>query len=164
MTKVISFNPHDHEACTASALEKADAYCQKHALKFTPVRRQVLEILCSDHKALGAYEILKRLGPLGFKSQPPVVYRALEFLVAHRFVHKIEKLNAYVACMHHDTSHVPAFLICRNCETVAEAPNKEPSDLVAQIAKTNAFTVEKTVYEAEGRCVNCKEDMADDAR
>ena len=58
--------------------------------------------------------------------------------------------------MHHDTSHVPAFLIYRNCETVAEAPNKEPSDLVAQIAKTNAFTVEKTVYEAEGLCVNPK--------
>ena len=45
----------------------------------------------------------------------------LDFLVAHGFAHKIERLNAFVACLHPDDGHRPAFLICRGCRTVVEA-------------------------------------------
>ena len=63
-----------------------------------------------------------RLGPMtfliycvrpGFNSQPPVAYRALDFLVENGFVHKIERLNAFVACALPGTVHSPAFMICR---------------------------------------------------
>jgi Fur family zinc uptake transcriptional regulator len=45
---------------------------------------KTLEILLQDHRALGAYDILDRLRAAGFGSQPPVAYRALDFLVDPR--------------------------------------------------------------------------------
>jgi hypothetical protein len=59
----------------------------------------------AEHRALGAYAVLDQLREAGFGSQPPVAYRALDFLVAHGFAHKIERLNAFVACAHPGESH-----------------------------------------------------------
>ena len=63
-------------------------------------------------------EVLDRLRDAGFGSQPPVAYRALDFLVANGFAHKIERLNAFIACAHPGAAHAPAFLICRACDAV----------------------------------------------
>jgi Fur family zinc uptake transcriptional regulator len=84
----------------SEALAAAEARCAAGGLRFTPVRRKVLEILLQDHRALGAYSILDRLREEGFGSQPPVAYRALDFLVANGLAHKIERLNAFIACVH----------------------------------------------------------------
>jgi Fur family zinc uptake transcriptional regulator len=81
----------------------------------TPVRRRVLEILLAQHRALGAYDILDTLREEGLGSQPPVADRALDFLIKNGFAHKIERLNAFIACTHLGQSHTPAFLICWNC-------------------------------------------------
>ncbi|MDM7256178.1 MAG: transcriptional repressor, partial [Paracoccus sp. (in: a-proteobacteria)] len=69
-------------------------------LRLTAVRRRVLEILLENHKAMGAYEILDRLAAEGFGKQPPVAYRALDFLVEHGLVHRVQRLNAFAACLH----------------------------------------------------------------
>ena len=68
-----------------------------------------------------ASPVFDRLREDGFGSQPPVAYRALDFLVANGLAHKIERLNAFVACGHPSGECAPAFLICRGCEKVAEA-------------------------------------------
>ena len=59
-------------------------YCHKQKLQLTPARRKVLELLLQEHRALGAYDILDLLREAGFNSQPPVAYRALDFLVEKR--------------------------------------------------------------------------------
>ena len=76
-----------------NSIQQAEQYCQENGLNFTPVRRKVLEILLQKNTAIGAYEILDLLREAGFKNQPPVAYRALEFLVQNGFAHKIEQLN-----------------------------------------------------------------------
>lgn len=106
------FESHDHHHCIADALRAADALCAERKLQFTPVRRPVLEILLQDHRALGAYDILAVLSRNGLGSQPPVVYRALAFLVKHGLAHRVEQLNAYSACVHINRDHTPAFLVC----------------------------------------------------
>ena len=68
-----------------NSIKEAEKYCKENDLKFTPVRRKVLEILLQKNKALGAYEILDLLREAGFKYQPPVAYRALDFLVKKWF-------------------------------------------------------------------------------
>ena len=93
----LGFQQHDHEHCGERALLAAEERCQEAELRFTPVRRKVLELLLREHRALGAYAILDMLREAGFASQPPVAYRALEFLTEHGFVHKIERLSAFVA-------------------------------------------------------------------
>ena len=151
----LGFAQHDHSTCMSDALTTADARCAADGLRFTPVRRKVLEILLQDHRALGAYTILDRLREDGFGSQPPVAYRALDFLVTNGLAHKIERLNAFIACAHTNHSHTPAFMICRLCDAVAEALSSETRGALRDAAGATGFRIERTVIEAEGICPSC---------
>ena len=153
----VGFDKHDHACCINDAMQEAEQLCAKEKLQFTPVRRRVLEILLNEHRALGAYEILEILSNEGMGSQPPVAYRALDFLVKNRLAHRIERLNAYAACAHLGHDHVPAFLICRGCKAVAEAETELSQGRLGQAAKTTGFHIERIVVEAEGLCPACVE-------
>ncbi|MCR9127856.1 MAG: transcriptional repressor [Rhodobacteraceae bacterium] len=152
----IGFVRHDHDTCIAQVMDAARQTCKAKGLQFTPVRRRVLEILLNRHRAMGAYDILDRLREEGLGSQPPVVYRALDFLVGHGFAHKIERLNAFIACAHPGDSHAPAFLICRLCDTVAETSAAPSGGMLTKAASAAGFTIERTVVEATGVCPNCR--------
>ena len=136
-------------------IQEAEQYCQENGLNFTPVRRKVLEILLHKNTAIGAYEILDLLREAGFKNQPPVAYRALDFLVQNGFAHKIEQLNSFIGCTHPGKDHSPAFMICRNCDSVSEEEALIRNFSVSQIASKAGFTVEKAVIEARGLCHSC---------
>ena len=151
----VGFEKHDHGSCMTAGLTAAEAHCATEGLRFTPVRRKALEILLQEHRALGAYEMLDRLRDAGFGSQPPVAYRALEFLVSNGFAHKIERLNAFIACAHPGTKHSPAFMICRLCDSVAEAQASLARGTLGEAARATGFNIEKTVVEAEGICPVC---------
>ena len=150
----IGFHRHDHDHCITDTMARAQALCAEEGLQFTPVRQRVLEILLAEHRALGAYDILPMLAEDGLGSQPPVAYRALDFLVKNGLAHRIELLNAYIACAHLGRAHRPAFLICRGCGSVAEAEAPAP---LADSAGATGFHVETTVVEAEGLCPQCHE-------
>lgn len=146
------FVRHDHDLCERSAMAAAVAACAERGVQFTPVRRRVLEILLESHAAMGAYDVLARLAVEGLGSQPPVAYRALAFLTEQGFAHRIERLNAFVACAHPGAAHDPAFMICRACGAVAEAEGVPP---LGATAKAAGFVIEQTVVEAEGLCPGC---------
>lgn len=156
-----AFSSHDHKVCIADAMALAEAECQRQGLRFTPVRRRVLELLLHQHRALGAYEILAILDQEGFGKQPPLVYRALDFLLSLGVVHRIEKKNAYVACTSPGARHLPAFMICRTCDAVAETAGAAMTAELGAAARAAGFAIEATVLEAEGLCPDCQED--DDA-
>ncbi len=153
----LGFQAHDHGICVDRAIESVEKQCAAQGLRLTPVRRKVLELLLQEHRALGAYAILDMLRDAGFGSQPPVAYRALEFLTAHGFAHKIERLNAFVACDHPGETHSPAFMICRKCDAVAEAHSAPAKGVLGDAARAAGFQIEKTVVEAEGLCPDCME-------
>lgn len=155
-TPDLAFAAHDHAHCAHDALERAEALTAQTGARMTPVRRRVLEILLEEHKALGAYDVLARLATEGFGNQPPVAYRALEFLVDQGLAHRIQRLNAFTACAHMGEDHAPAFLICRTCHTVAEAvATTARASLEAEAAKAG-FLVERTTIEALGLCPACR--------
>lgn len=153
----LGFDSHDHAACVRNALNAAETACTQRSVQLTPVRKRVLEILLESHAAMGAYDVLARLDAEGLGSKPPVAYRALTFLVEQGFVHRIERLNAFVACVHPSAAHDPAFMICRSCGTVAEAQANAAMD---QAAAQSGFHVEQTVIEAEGLCPSCQPEDA----
>jgi Fur family zinc uptake transcriptional regulator len=150
------FVPHDHQACIADALAAAEERCAAENLRLTPVRRRVLEILLDSHRAQGAYDILARLTEDGFASQPPVAYRALDFLQRIGVVHRIERRNAYVACASPGRDHLPTFLVCRGCAAVAEGAGGSAAETLNATAAAAGFTVETAVVEAEGLCPACR--------
>ncbi len=150
-----AFDAHDHSHCTATGLARAEAILASRKQRLTPVRRQTLEILLSEHRALGAYDVLDRLAAAGFGKQPPVAYRALEFLVEHGLAHKVRRLNAFAACMHPETDHAPVFLICRGCNALAETAAEPVRAALDAAALAAGFTVERTSIEALGLCPTC---------
>lgn len=155
-----SFSAHDHSRCITSARAAIEERCAAQGLRLTDSRRRVLDILLREHRAVGAYEILEQLAAEGHKAQPPVAYRALDFLVSHGFAHKIEKLNAYIACTTPGEVHSPAFMICRNCNAIAEATAETADSGLGALARTAGFAIEQTVIEAEGLCPACRHEGA----
>lgn len=151
-----AFAAHDHSGCADDALAHAERAAADRGLRLTPVRRRTLEILLEEHRALGAYEVLERLAEAGFSHQPPVAYRALDFLVENGFAHRIQRLNAYTACMHPGAAHSPAFFICEGCKLVAEAPQADIRRAVDSAAEAIGFAVDRMSVEAVGRCPACR--------
>ncbi|MBY6137179.1 Fur family transcriptional regulator [Leisingera sp. XS_AS12] len=154
----IGFAPHNHSNCIQDCIAAVDSHCRLNGLQFTPVRRRVLEILLQEHRAMGAYEILDRLREEGLGSQPPVAYRALDFLVKNGFAHKIERLNAFIACAHPGENHAASFLICRACDAVAETRREPSQGQLGQAAREAGFVIERAVVEAEGLCPKCQQE------
>ncbi|WP_420010580.1 Fur family transcriptional regulator [Tateyamaria sp.] len=153
----IGFDPHDHSACISSTLRQAETYCAEHKLKLTPIRRRALEILLAEHRALGAYDLLSHFAAEGLGTAPPVAYRALDFLTSAGFAHKIEGLNAYIACAHLGSDHAPAFLICTACKSVAEAETEASDGRLGAAARAAGFQIDRIVVEALGLCPTCQD-------
>lgn len=156
----LGFTQHDHAHCREHALQAAEETCAREGLSLTKQRRRVLEILLRKHRAMGAYELLDVLRGEGQGAQPPTVYRALDFLVSNGFAHKIERLNAFVACAHPGERHKPAFLLCRACGAVAEMPSQAIGEAVREAAEGLDFALERMVVEAEGLCPLCRKAAA----
>jgi Fur family zinc uptake transcriptional regulator len=151
------FDDHDHTNCQHSTLSQAEALAEAKGLRLTPVRRRTLEILLAEHRAMGAYEVLDVLKSEGFGAQPPVAYRALDFLVEHGLAHKVRRLNAFTACTNPGAAHRPMFLICRACDTVAEAASEPVQAAVSDAAQALDFTVERVNVEVLGLCPACRD-------
>ncbi len=151
-----AFAQHDHAHCAGDVMARAEAVTLAKGARLTPVRRRTLEILLEAHRALGAYDVLQRLAAEGFGNQPPVAYRALEFLVEQGLAHRIRRLNAFTACMHPGQAHAPAFLICRQCDAVAEAPAAPVRAALEVAAAELGFVIERSNVEALGLCPACR--------
>lgn len=152
----LAFARHDHSHCCGDLIAQAETLAAERGARLTPVRRRVLEILLEGHRALGAYDLLDRLAAEGFGKQPPVVYRALDFLAEQGFVHRIAGLNAFMACTHPGTAHTPAVLICRACHAVAETPAAAAHAALSHDAGANGFAIERVMIEALGLCPGCR--------
>ncbi|MCC5967161.1 MAG: transcriptional repressor [Natronohydrobacter sp.] len=151
---------HSGAANVAAILTEAEARARAQGARLTPVRRRTLELLLQAHGALGAYEVLKKLSAEGFGSQPPVAYRALNFLVEHGLAHRIRRLNAFTACAHPGHDHRAAFLICETCNSVSEADAGAVSSALDQAAQAAGFHLARTTIEAVGQCRACRSSAA----
>jgi len=147
---------HHHEDCVRDALAAAEIACQKQGARLTPVRKRVLELVWASHDPVGAYGLLDRLAADGIKAVPPTVYRALDFLLEHGLVHRLESLNAYVGCTHTSGPHTAQFLICTACRRVAELDDPAIGQSLADSAAKRGFVVTKQTVEVEGLCAACR--------
>jgi Fur family transcriptional regulator, zinc uptake regulator len=105
---------------------------------------------------MSAYALLDQLRNDGLKA-PLQIYRALDKLVEQGLVHRLETLNAFVACQHsHDHGHVATvFMICETCGSVAECSNACLNGDLSEVASGAGFSVAKTSIELRGKCGKC---------
>lgn len=149
--------PHDHTHCVSQALTGADALCLRQGVRLTALRRRVLELVWQSHKPLGAYDILATLTEQdGRRAAPPTVYRALDFLLENRLVHRIASLNAFIGCTHPEQPHQGQFLICRECHAAIELESPAISQAIQQAASSVNFAVEGETVEIIGLCAQCR--------
>ena len=152
---VLAFTNHDHTRCKREAMDAVVSLCKERGLKLTPVRRRTLEILLESLSALGAYDVLEKLAADGFGKKPPLVYRSLGFLMEQGFVHKLEKLNAYVACVEPGSCTHPCLMVCKLCRRVAERSMPDACEQLTAAANQLGFSTAASVMELSGVCDQC---------
>jgi Fur family zinc uptake transcriptional regulator len=151
---------HDHDqpgltgGALSAGLAAAEARCDTAGQRLTAPRRRVLEMLLQAGQPVKAYDLIAGYGAAGEPAKPPTVYRALEFLSKQGFAHRIESLNAYIACGGGAEGHAAAFLICDCCGRTREI---EPvgANEIARLAAAKGFTLTGLTVEAHGRCEDC---------
>jgi len=107
---------------------------------------------------LSAYAILEELHDKGFRA-PLQVYRALDKLVATGIVHRLESLNAFVACRQPDDDghETIVFTICETCGKVTEATDDKLARDLGEIVSGAGFLLRKSTVELRGVCRNCRQ-------
>ena len=153
-----STTEHDHAACIDQAIQQAEELCHKKQIRLTELRKQVLSLVWQTHKPIGAYAIMELLQAASSRRQvaPPTVYRTLDFLVEHGFVHKVHTLNAFIGCSNPQRRQCDALLICTVCGYTEEVPNNTIQHVIHLSASKQKFSVEKQILEIAGCCVHCK--------
>ena len=70
-----------HKKKLAIVMSRAEQLCKARGVRLTLQRRTVLELLCASGKPLSAYELLDQMRATTKNPTPPMVYRALDFLL-----------------------------------------------------------------------------------
>ncbi|WP_420346641.1 transcriptional repressor [Pelagibius sp.] len=122
--------------------------------KLTRNQQLVLDRLAASPAALSAYELLDQLRDAGLRA-PVQVYRALETLGQKGLVHRIESLNAYVACCAHDHQAAAGFAICDDCGEVTEFAFPASEKGLKSVAGETGFETRHMTVELHGRCAAC---------
>ena len=138
------------------ALGRAQRLCAAHGGRLTPVRRRVLELILGADQPIGAYALLAALHGERGKLGPPTVYRALDFLLAHKLIHKIESVSAFVACDDVEHPHESQFMICDDCGATAEIQDDAIVASLRRLGEDRGFAVARQVIEARGLCPACR--------
>lgn len=132
------------------------AHDHTHPGDLTRNQELVLGALNHAPAPLSAYDILDRLRGDGLRA-PLQVYRALDKLVERGLAHRLESLNAFVACAdaHCHRKGLIAFAICESCGKVDEFADAVIEERMGSWASATGFKVERTTMEIRGKCAMC---------
>lgn len=117
--------------------------------------KMIVEALRDVGRPVSAYELIEELRSKASLA-PQTVYRSLDRLIAEGQAHRLESLNAFVACRH--ASHegeTAVFAICDDCGTVSEFDEPAAVDRLAAWARKAKFAVDRMTLELRGRCRAC---------
>lgn len=151
-------DPHHHVDDAGAFVAAVERACGERGLRLTPQRARVLALIAQAGQPIKAYDLLDRFraGGDGANVAPPTVYRALDFLLANGFIHKLESINAFVACHHPNAAqHSVPFLICNRCHAATEL---EDASIVATLdaaARALGFAPQAQTLEVHGLCARC---------
>lgn len=138
-------------------LEEAEILCLQRNVRLTPQRYKVLQLMMHQQSAISAYDLLDLLKQSEPQAKPPTVYRALDFLLAQGFVHKVESTNSYVLChLPGQHNHTSAMFICDECGSVTEKNASGITHTLQTLAADIHFVPKNIVIEVHGQCQRCQ--------
>ncbi len=156
-------DPHHHVDDAQSFVAAVERACRERGLRLTPIRARVLDLIAQHGKPIKAYDLLDHIRTDKREDQdsagavaPPTVYRALDFLLANGFIHKLESVNAFVACHHPSTAqHSVPFLICSRCHSAVELEDMHVVAALDERARALGFLPQAQTLEVHGLCARC---------
>ncbi len=116
---------------------------------------QVLAVLSSRDGPLSAYDLLGELRESNPKIAPPTIYRALAALRERGRVHRLESLNAFIACQCENHQHASILSICDDCGAVEESVAPDLLEKLATVIGKSGFAPLRHVIEVHGVCAEC---------
>jgi Fur family zinc uptake transcriptional regulator len=163
-------DPHHHVHDAQSFVGAVERACRERGLRLTPIRAKVLGLIAHQGKPIKAYDLLEQLRvdnaridkdsdeEIAGAAAPPTIYRALDFLLANGFIHKLESVNAFVACHHPSTAqHSVPFLICNRCHSAVELEDMDVVVALDARARALGFVPQAQTLEVHGICARCVE-------
>lgn len=139
-------------------LREVEAACRERGLRLTKPRSDVLRLLADNDRPIKAYDLLERMQAAHGRTAPPTVYRALDFLLSHGFIHRLESINAYLGCHHPRAElHAVPFLICDRCHAAIELEDTQVTTMLETQARALGFRPQAQTLEVHGLCSACSE-------
>ena len=132
----------------------------KRASELNNKQSLVMNLLSKSKGPLSAYQILYDLNDHGFRGTTQV-YRVLDKLLELGLVHRLESINAFVACQQEKcdekNKEINLFTICKICGSVQELLSNGLKNIVKSLSKDNNFLLKSSVLELNGVCSKCKD-------
>lgn len=150
-----NLTPQSADTCEVF-LDRVAARCKERGASFTQIRRDVLSLLYQHPNGLKAYDLLARVKEARSNATPPTVYRALDFLMEHGLVHKIGRINQFVACRH-DSHCLPSlFLLCPRCGKVTEMHDHRLMESLMSTLGASGHALDSPEVEISAVCPDCR--------
>ncbi len=118
-------------------------------------RAEILTILRRRGESCSAYDILDDMKKSNPKVAPTTVYRALEVLINQGEVHRLESLNAFIACKCDAHEHPPIMSICDDCGIVEDRTAPDVHAKLSVVLEQSGFMAHHQVVEVHGKCADC---------
>ena len=150
--------PHHHVHDAKGFVAAVERACGERGLRLTAIRARVLGLIADAGQPIKAYDLLDKVreGEGAGAAAPPTVYRALDFLLANGFIHKLESVNAFVACHHPNAAqHSVPFLICDRCHSATELEDASIVGTLDAAARALGFAPQAQTLEVHGLCAKC---------
>ncbi len=151
-------DPHHHVHDAKAFVRAVEKACGERGLRLTPIRARVLGLIAEAGRPVKAYDLLDmvRSGEGAGADAPPTIYRALDFLLANGFIHKLQSVNAFVACHHPNSDqHSVPFLICDSCHNAVELEDMQVVAALDERARALGFVPQAQTLEVHGLCAEC---------
>jgi len=147
-------HPPSGEDVTASLASAARRFAETGE-SWTAPRQRTYELLLKAGRPIKAYDLIAAYSGAGRPPpKPPTVYRALDFLMGQGLAHRIESLNAFLACHADHHGAAAEFLICDCCVRVEEL-DLAIGDAAIDAARSRGFLPGRIVLEVHGACADC---------
>lgn len=149
-------HPEHHVHDSGAFVAEVERLCEARGLRLTAIRASALQLIAEAGRPIKAYDLLDRMKATRDGAAPPTVYRALDFLLEHGFIHRLSSINAFVACHHPGSAaHAVPFLICDRCHAAAELEDEQVAGMLDARARALGFIPRAQTVEVHGLCATC---------
>jgi Fur family zinc uptake transcriptional regulator len=140
---------------SAARMLTAERLCAERGLRLTRLRRRALEILLERGGPVKAYDLLEAMRGSGRPIPPATAYRTLEFLLEQGFAHRVNALNAYVACTGEHAGQRLILLVCSVCRKTEEIDDPGIYHSLVDRLDERGFSLAGGSVEVQGVCPCC---------